>query len=221
VRLKSMWVPITMLVGTFSACQVMPGTEAYEVEKAKRAVANSLIDPSAAQFRNVQWRSGWVCGELNGKNRMGAFVGFRRFVVRTDTDQTKIDPEFSFASLLEAQELCRSLTGNSYASVSSTVSACDRAEEQKASQLLQASFDEDWSKHCAPVRSKPVYRPPLSDPDQPPVEVPPVEPEADAAPAPAAQEHTVDNFGDDADAEPPPPVDADGDPIDAVPSDDA
>ena len=60
-------VPATLLVGTLSACQLMRRTEANEVEKAKRAVASSLIDPSAAQFRNVDWRSGWVCGELNGQ----------------------------------------------------------------------------------------------------------------------------------------------------------
>lgn len=54
-----------------------------EVE-AKKSVANLLKDPGAAQFRNVEVRrylSGTVvCGEVNGKNSYGAYIGYRRFV---------------------------------------------------------------------------------------------------------------------------------------------
>lgn len=51
-------------------------------EKVRRAVKESLFDPSSAQFKDVEvclgdreiWR-----GEVNGKNRMGAYVGFTPF----------------------------------------------------------------------------------------------------------------------------------------------
>lgn len=51
-------------------------------EKVRRAVKESLYDPSSAQFKDVEvclgdrevWR-----GEVNGKNRMGAYVGFTPF----------------------------------------------------------------------------------------------------------------------------------------------
>ena len=55
-----------------SACEYMPGTEAYQQAQAERAISQMLIDPASAQFRHVQSHDGFVCGEVNGKNRMGA-----------------------------------------------------------------------------------------------------------------------------------------------------
>ena len=67
------------------------------VSLAERTIANSLKDPSSAQFRNSQcfkghWGSvpvlgmgvefGWVQkGEVNGKNSYGGYVGFRPYQV--------------------------------------------------------------------------------------------------------------------------------------------
>ncbi len=48
---------------------------------AKRRVAEVALDPAAVQFRNVHMRGSWVCGEYNGKNRYGAYVGYQWFVV--------------------------------------------------------------------------------------------------------------------------------------------
>lgn len=48
-------------------------------------VRNELNDPEAAQFRNLRLFSNWtpresvLCGEVNAKNRMGGYVGFRHF----------------------------------------------------------------------------------------------------------------------------------------------
>lgn len=58
--------------------------EEAAVKKATASVANSLKDPSSAQFRNVRIASykggSVVCGEVNGKNSYGGYVGFRPFV---------------------------------------------------------------------------------------------------------------------------------------------
>lgn len=51
---------------------------------AKSLAAADLIDPSSAQFRNVRtskYLDNVVCGEINGKNRLGAYTGFTEFVV--------------------------------------------------------------------------------------------------------------------------------------------
>jgi len=48
--------------------------------KAKALVSAQLIDPDSAKFRNVREHGAIVCGEVNGKNRMGAYVGFKPFV---------------------------------------------------------------------------------------------------------------------------------------------
>lgn len=51
------------------------------VEKAKEQVSLILIDPSSAQFRNIQTvKDTFVCGEVNGKNRFGGYVGFQPFL---------------------------------------------------------------------------------------------------------------------------------------------
>ena len=43
-------------------------------------VREKMLDPDAAQFRGVEKRGEWtVCGEVNGKNRFGAYVGFKKF----------------------------------------------------------------------------------------------------------------------------------------------
>ena len=56
--------------------------------KAEKAVAAQLIDPSSAQFRRVVVSPDRVvvCGEVNGKNRLGAYTGFEGFFVRDGQD---------------------------------------------------------------------------------------------------------------------------------------
>lgn len=43
---------------------------------ARDAVRARLKDPDSAQFRN---QAGW-CGEVNAKNSLGGYVGYRRFI---------------------------------------------------------------------------------------------------------------------------------------------
>ncbi len=49
--------------------------------RAKRAVASVLFDPDAAQFQNIVADGTTICGELNAKNRMGAYGGFSMFAI--------------------------------------------------------------------------------------------------------------------------------------------
>lgn len=53
------------------------------IEKAKSVVADSLRDPASAQFRNVRvvsfGQGSVICGEVNGKNAYGGYVGFVPF----------------------------------------------------------------------------------------------------------------------------------------------
>lgn len=50
--------------------------------EAKEAVKSVLIDPTSAQWRDVQHvRPDFVCGEVNGKNSYGGYTGFTRFLV--------------------------------------------------------------------------------------------------------------------------------------------
>lgn len=54
------------------------------ITQAQKKLGDSLKDPGAAQFKNVRmtpYLDGKViCGEVNGKNSYGAYVGFKPFV---------------------------------------------------------------------------------------------------------------------------------------------
>lgn len=58
------------------------------VKQAKMLAAKDLRDPDSARFRNLgvyRWTTGKggiaVCGDINGKNSFGGYVGYRGFVV--------------------------------------------------------------------------------------------------------------------------------------------
>ncbi len=61
------------------------------VGAAKKLVAHDLKDPSSAQFRDVHKTDQAVCGEVNGKNAYGAYVGFRHFIV--ESGSVSMEPE--------------------------------------------------------------------------------------------------------------------------------
>lgn len=51
--------------------------------KAHKAMQQYLFDPSSAQYLSLRaGRDGAVCGKVNAKNRYGAYVGFKDFVVQ-------------------------------------------------------------------------------------------------------------------------------------------
>ncbi|MBT8154579.1 hypothetical protein KMP13_11840 [Epibacterium ulvae] len=79
-----------------SACmQLTPITESKpvplssrQVAQIKQTVVRDFFDPEGARFRNVRAadvklengaRERRVCGEVNGKNRMGGYVGYQFF----------------------------------------------------------------------------------------------------------------------------------------------
>ena len=54
---------------------------------AKSAVKEKLVDPASSQFKNVSKKSVAYCGEVNAKNSMGGYTGFRRFHAFPDPDR--------------------------------------------------------------------------------------------------------------------------------------
>lgn len=75
-------IPIALALFTtlhLVACDEIPGTLKA---KAHQAVRNAMFDPDAAKFRNDRESDNGqnVCGEVNGKNRLGAYVGFSKYI---------------------------------------------------------------------------------------------------------------------------------------------
>ena len=67
--------------------RTVPAT-AREIAQIEAAVRYQLIDPNSAMFREISVREAtladgssyrYACGEANGKNRLGGYVGFHVF----------------------------------------------------------------------------------------------------------------------------------------------
>ena len=66
----------------FSGCTT---EESGFILDGQKATTERLVDPNSAQFRNVRAQDitvslRKVCGEVNGKNRMGGYIGFSGFL---------------------------------------------------------------------------------------------------------------------------------------------
>lgn len=73
------------------------------VDQAQEMAAHDLADPASAQFREVAAIPGdCVAGELNAKNRMGGYTGFRKFVVDLKKKEVAITPDATSPEDLDA-----------------------------------------------------------------------------------------------------------------------
>lgn len=64
------------------------------IDAARKAVANQLTDPESVQFRELKrYGSKTVCGQFNGKNQMGGYVGFRRFTFKANSGAAEVELE--------------------------------------------------------------------------------------------------------------------------------
>jgi hypothetical protein len=63
-----------------AACDRVPGTPQ---NRARVALKPYLIDPSSAKIEIIKASAESVCGTVNAKNRMGAYVGAMPFVVES------------------------------------------------------------------------------------------------------------------------------------------
>lgn len=98
-----------MFFAGVAGCDQVPGTKAYAVRIAEQRVAALLIDPDSAIFTEVETygrQHERVCGRVNGRNRMGGYVGGSRFV--SAPSLTVIEPSeddaFTDACLFEAAQ---------------------------------------------------------------------------------------------------------------------
>lgn len=89
---------------TVGAAVFLLATDFIDVQRARRVIEPTLLDPASAQFRGVNLYDGrFLCGEVNAKNRVGGYVGFRKFLVTFDPDQVEMEEEVSEIPALSVQ----------------------------------------------------------------------------------------------------------------------
>lgn len=79
---------LAALVGVVAAKHLPDGllrslSASAPYEQYRSIVISGFADPNSAQFRNEALsKEGFYCGEVNAKNKMGGYVGFKRVLVR-------------------------------------------------------------------------------------------------------------------------------------------
>jgi hypothetical protein len=108
--------------------------------RAKSAMEAYLFDPFSARFRNLRTgRGGALCGEVNAKNRMGAYVGFKDFVIGKDR---------STVYMSNYSDGVRSEMHSSFADA--YVNVCANDAEVKAYRLATNYYESDYSVPTTP-----------------------------------------------------------------------
>lgn len=147
-------VALVGLVAVATGCEKIPGTDAYKlrtsIEGAEAAAAYNLIDPSSPQFRNMSVTNDFACGEVNGKNRVGAYAGFTRFTATRDKGKwtATLDPQFDQQKFDEAQRDCKKAGATHNAALAQL--SCRQAMEMTVESIPQFGFDDAWNRYCKP-----------------------------------------------------------------------
>lgn len=94
-------------------------TDAIYIERSLNSVREDMLDPDAAKFRNVKLLElieddsiKYVCGEVNGKNLFGAYVGYKSFIANGGTkrdryiDDEDVNNKYIIASVKRYNSLC-------------------------------------------------------------------------------------------------------------------
>lgn len=86
--------------------QKIEATRVKMVDAATTAIRDSMKDPESARFRRVvvSPKGRAVCGEVNAKNEMGGYVGFRRFIVAAD--RAGVEGDETYFAETHWQERC-------------------------------------------------------------------------------------------------------------------
>lgn len=129
-----------------------------QVIKAKRGYAvQQQRDPDSVRFRaELLTGEGWLCGEMNGKNAYGAYVGFKQFMSRGH-DDAWIEGA-GYAGKPEARSTEQIIEGldERIAALKAINAAREKtpdleplAKEAMDALVEQELFKRRWQKHCA------------------------------------------------------------------------
>jgi hypothetical protein len=91
---------VSLLTALAPACGYIPGTDANLERQSRDVMTDQLLDAPSARFQKlralVDRTHGKpieiICGEVDAKNAMGAYVGFRRFIVVPGERFARSDP---------------------------------------------------------------------------------------------------------------------------------
>jgi hypothetical protein len=125
------------------------------IYKAQNLVKKSLIDPESARFSEVKYvrETGAVCGLVNGKNKMGGYVGEKPFFV-TKEGKVNIEPAVNKKEPKEP-EIRMPEISISISNPSAAIGAFSRWESDANRQL--ARYKEEADAYSAELKVRLAY----------------------------------------------------------------
>lgn len=122
-----------------------------DMEPGRQKVKERLKDPLSAQFQKEQIgkKPALFCGEVNSKNSMGGYVGFKRYIVMPeyvafDRDETALQLHDESANSTAQDEVLRKRLLDMTIAKGSTLT-----ERESLEALFNIYFQESWAKVCA------------------------------------------------------------------------
>jgi hypothetical protein len=82
-----------------AGCSLIPGSAANLEKVARNTLSRHLFDSDTAKFQGLRYGQKGergeqpICGQVNAKNQLGAYAGFRRFIASPSDGFAAIDPQ--------------------------------------------------------------------------------------------------------------------------------
>jgi hypothetical protein len=143
-RLKLSLTPLELTAKAALDKQMSAKAAVAALEKrVKPAMDVYLLDPFSAQYRQLRaGKGGAVCGQVNAKNRLGAYVGFKDFVLGRD------------GSTLYVSKSSDGVRTEIYSSFADAyVNACASKQEQQRHAALVMADEDYYYPDYTPVES--------------------------------------------------------------------
>lgn len=86
--MKRLPLLLLLVVGTALSEEQVREATPKEIEAIRTAMERDLHDAQSARFNSVRVKGNDMCGLVNAKNLMGAYVGYRPFTGMVFKDQT-------------------------------------------------------------------------------------------------------------------------------------
>lgn len=150
---------LVAVAALMSGCQFIPGQPEYRVREAEEVVAMTFPDPSTTQFQDTREihtvlndaPNVSVCGLVNTKNQMGAYVGFKRFVF--NKNRTLVDPQSvtNPNEYIDALQACNAAWESDNARGLGRIRSrvvCSLLDEEVDKNELQSLFEQIYKNNC-------------------------------------------------------------------------
>ena len=119
----------------------------FVIPEARAAIQSKLRDPESAQFRNERISStGVLCGEVNAKNGMGGYVGFRKFFSHSSANY--IEGTGSLDEPTHEEFIERLGREIEMMKNYNAAGVAHPAREKITEQALAKMFNDKWKEHC-------------------------------------------------------------------------